>query len=144
VRPRCDRPPPRARRCRLRARAGALAHRPRPPGGRVGLGCDLGLATVALDRVLALARGDLVLQALALDRVLGACGFEPGLGLRLARALGSDLGVRLCFDLGLLQAALASKILVAEHRGRRLLHAARELAGKAAAGALGDFGIRHV
>ena len=69
---------------------------------------------------------------------------QLGLRLGLLRALGGDLRVGLGLDLGLLEAALAGEVLVADHGARHLLGAPRELAGQAAAGGLGGFGVRHV
>ena len=101
-------------------------------------------AAVALDRLLALAGGDLVLQALTLEFVGLPLGLEIGLRLGLTGALGGNLGVRFGLDLGLLEPALADEILMSDGGPRRLLQATGDLAGEAAAGALGDIRVRHV
>jgi hypothetical protein len=111
---------------------------------RLGLSGLLGGATVALDGVLALARGDLVLEPCALGLVLGPLGCELSLGLGLGRALCRHLRVGLGLDLGLLKAALTGEILVADHGSGGLLETPGDLAGEAAAGRLGCVGIRHV
>jgi hypothetical protein len=120
-----------------------------PGMGRAGLALLvgsrglLGLQAVALGGLLALLRGNLVveLSALGLDGGLAGLGLglllgTAGLGLLLA---GLELGVR-----GrLLKAALAGEVVAAQQIAGSGLGLADELAGHAAGGALRRVGVRH-
>src|SRR5690242_16786471 len=92
-------------------------------------GLLLGGPALVLDSPLALLGGDLVLEAFALDLRFGLLLSDLRFGIGPMRLFRLLAGVELGVGLGVLEPALAGKLLLASGRADHLLYFADDLAG---------------